>query len=39
MNMKNNKASIKDKRNFVVSINVREYRRAIKTDYPEKLAT
>jgi hypothetical protein len=26
-------------RNFVVSINIREYRRAIKIDYPEKLGT
>jgi hypothetical protein len=39
MNIKNNKTSIKDKRNVVVSINVSEYRRAINIDYPEKLAT
>ena len=39
MNIKNNKTSIKDKPEFVVSINIREYRRAIKIDYPEKLET
>jgi hypothetical protein len=39
INIKNNKTSIKDKPNYVVSINIREYRRAIKIDYPEKLAT
>jgi hypothetical protein len=39
MNIKKNKTSIKDKPEFVVSINIREYRTVINIDYPEKLET